>query len=263
MEYGNLKKAILCRPEESYFSVKNHKSQNINSNIDRGKALLQFKNLKNTLAKLGVSIVNIPELKGHPNSVFVKDTAIVTRDSFIKLRMGLISRREEEEWMADFLKSLGLKEIGSINPPGTAEGGDIVIGEKVAFVGISSRTNENGAKQVSEILMNTGYEVRIVKFKGPFLHIGGGMSLIGKNTILYCRNAFPEEFFKGFKEILIDCDDFISGNVIAISEKEAVASKTNRKAIKILKTEGITVHELDLSEFIKGNGGPSCMVLPF
>ena len=263
MGYGNLKKAILCKIGESYFNVKDYKAQNIKPDINRNRALLQFENLKNTLAKAGVSVIKIPELKEHPNSVFVRDTAAIAKDSFIKLRMGLKSRRGEEEWMADFLKSsIGLKEIGSIKPPGTAEGGDVIIGEKVAFVGISNRTNENGAIQVSEILKDIGYETRIAKFKGPFLHIGGGMSLIGKNTILHCKNAFPEGFFEGFKEILVDCNDFIGGNVIAISEKEVVASKTNRNTIKILKAEGITVHELDLSEFVKGNGGPSCMILP-
>ena len=262
MGYGNLKRAVLCDLKEIYFNAADSETYNLNKGINKEQALLQFGKLKDTLKETGVKIAEIPELEDHPNSVFVKDSAAITKNGFVKLRMGLETRIGEEEWMANFLKTIGLKEIGRVEPPGTAEGGDVIINGNYAFIGISDRTNENGAKQVSEILMNTGYEVRIAKFKGPYLHIGGGMTLIGENTVLHCINSYPKGFFEGFNEIIVTCNDFIGGNVIAISEKEVIASKTNRKVTDILQAKGIVVHKLDLSEFVKGNGGPSCMILP-
>jgi dimethylargininase len=262
MGYGNLKKVLLCNLKESYFKVKNHKLHNLNQGIDKERALIQFGTFKNTLLEAEVPIVSIPELKNHPNSIFVRDTAAITKDGFIRLRMGLETRRGEEEWMGKFLKSLDITEIGRVEPPGTAEGGDIIIGEKTVFIGISSRTNKAGAEQTARILQSHGYKTRIAKFKGPFLHIGGGMSLIGKNMILHCKNSFPEGFFDGFKEIKVECNDFIGGNVIAISEKKVIASESNRKVIDVLHSIGITAYTVNISEFVKGNGGPSCMILP-
>jgi len=40
----------------------------------------------------------------------VHDAAIITPYGYIKARMGLETRRGEEEWMASFLKSLGMKK---------------------------------------------------------------------------------------------------------------------------------------------------------
>ena len=37
---------------------------------------------------------------------------------------------------------------------------------------------------------------------------------------------------------------------------------TNITTIEILKQKGYRVHSLDLSEFLKGTGGPSCLILP-
>ncbi|MCD6474488.1 MAG: hypothetical protein J7K47_06270 [Thermoplasmata archaeon] len=38
--------------------------------------------------------------------------------------------------------------------------------------------------------------------------------------------------------------------------------KRNKAAREKLLQHGFIVHSIDLSEFIKGNGGPSCLILP-
>ncbi len=263
MGYGSMKTAILCNLKEEYFNVSDFNYQHINPYIERKKALSQFDKFKKTLLSEGVKILEVDELKGHPNSVFVRDTAVILNDhTFIRVNMGLSARKGEEKWMAEFLKSHGFAEVGAIDSPGTLEGGDVIISSNVAFVGISGRTNESGALQIKSILNRLDYEVRISKFKGAFLHIGGGMTLIGSHTVLHCSNAFPSDFFKGFDEIIIDCNDFIGGNVVAISDKKVISLAQNIFLNELLVSKGIDVIPLNLSEFVKGNGGPSCMVLP-
>ncbi len=252
----------MCKPRETFFKEPYPKLHNISPGIDRNRALEQFDCLEKTLKSFRVEILHISELNNHPNSVFVRDTAAIIGKGFIRLRMGLETRRGEEEWMANFLRNIGYKELGKIVSPGTAEGGDIVIGENIAFVGISNRTNEEGAKQVSDILQSLGIEVRATKFKGPFLHIGGAMSLVGRNIVLHCEGAFPKNFFEGFTEIPIQCNDFIGGNVIGVSEDTAIVPVSNKPAISAFSANSIKPYIIDISEFVKGNGGPSCMVLP-
>ncbi len=262
MSYGEFNRAILCKPSQSFFNVSNYEFHNINPGIKRKLAIKQFLNLENTLKNLGVDIVYTNELEDHPNSVFVRDTAVIVKGGFIRVKMGLKSRRGEEEKMAYFLSKMGLDEYGRIDPPGTLEGGDVIIGKNVVFIGISSRTNEEGARQMSKILHSLDFEVRIAKFKGSFLHIGGGMSLIGENTVIYCKDSFPKNFFKGFHKIEVSCDNFIGGNVISINGNNIVAEKGNLSAIDKLKRYGFNVIPIDLSEFVRGNGGPGCLVLP-
>jgi N-dimethylarginine dimethylaminohydrolase len=48
---------------------------------------------------LAAHVIDIPELANHPNSVFTRDTALRTPRGYVKLRLGLESRQNEEEWI--------------------------------------------------------------------------------------------------------------------------------------------------------------------
>lgn len=261
-EGERLRRVLICRPEKEYFRVDDLKSHNIQAIANPELTLKQHRLLKNLLEKSGCEVIEIAELKNHPNSVFVRDTALVTPHGFIQLRMGLASRRGEDRWMAKILTNLGLPCAGKIKTPGTVEGGDIVLAWPVAFIGQSTRTNECGAKQLAGYLEKMGYEVRIISLSSHHLHLGGVMSLVDRRTVLCVRDLVPSAFFEGFKVIQIPDESPTSGNVICLGRKRVIVEKSNRAAAKALKKAGFLVFELDLSEFIKGSGGPTCLILP-
>jgi N-dimethylarginine dimethylaminohydrolase len=73
---------------------------------------------------------------------------------------------------------------------------------------------------------------------------------------------FPVNFFNGFNRIEVPRGNFVSSNVIALGNHEVIAERTNASTINILEQKGFRVYSLDLSEFNKGTGGPSCLILP-
>jgi dimethylargininase len=245
-----------------YFRVSELSKHNITKVSNPEKSLLQHLTIKTVLIESGFKVHDISELKNHPNSVFIRDTSLVTPYGYVKLRMGLESRRGEEDWMAQQFESLGIKRAASISGNGTVEGGDVILIGSIAFVGFSKRTNEEGVKQISAILNAMNFEVRSIAVPEPFLHLGGAMSILSPETVLCCQGIFPIDFFDGFNRIEVPGDSFVSGNVISLGNHEVIAEKTNRSAIEILEYNGYHVHSLDLSEFIKGTGGPSCLILP-
>jgi len=230
---------------------------------DPNKTQQQFGVLKTTMETFGCEVLDVPELANHPNSVFTRDTALCTPRGYIKLRMGLAARRGEEEWMAKILDSLGEPCAGEIKEPGTVEGGDVILAGSVAFVGISKRTNEQGVKQLSGILSDMDYQVRKVVVKDPHLHLGGAMSAVGPGRVICCKDMFPSDFFKGFDTIDIPCGGTSNGNVICLGNTEIIANAAeNVEAIQALEKKEFMVHSIDLSEFRKGAGGPTCLILP-
>ncbi|MGD9344589.1 MAG: arginine deiminase family protein [Candidatus Aminicenantes bacterium] len=262
-EGRRLTKVAVCTPGREYFSVTDLRSHNITEVPDPGRTLEQFAILKSILKKAGCEVVDASELPGHPNSVFTRDVSLVTPRGYIKLKMGLDSRRGEEEWMAAILDSLGEPYVGGVNLPGTVEGGDVILAEDVAFVGHSQRTNLEGIEQISEFLENMGYEVRIHRMDFRYLHLGGAMSMIGLRRILCCRDVFSEGFFAGFDTVEVPHRGPSTGNVICLQENEVIANiAENVEAIREMEKEGIQVHAIDLSEFRKGTGGPTCLILP-
>jgi len=262
-EGDRLSRVVVCAPKHEYFNVKNLKDHYIHMVADPDKTRQQFGVLKTAMETFGCQVIDVPELADHPNSVFTRDTALCTPRGFIKLRMGLAARRGEEEWMAGILESLGEPCAGEIKAPGMVEGGDVILAGSVAFVGFSKRPNEQGIKQLSGILTDMDYQVRKVVVKDPHLHLGGAMSVVGPGRVLCCKDMFPGDFFRGFDIIDISCRGTANGNVICLGNNEIIANAAeNAEAIHALEEQGMIVHGIDLSEFRKGAGGPTCLILP-
>jgi len=135
----------------------------------------------------------------------------------------------------------------------------------VAFVGQSDRTNQEGIRQLGALLEPMGYTVRIADVRGRYLHVGGAMSAIGPRRVVCCAGVFPDGYFEGFDVVEVPNRNFAASvaNVICLRENAVIANVAeNLSTIDILQAEGVTVHRLDLSEFRKGAGGPTCMILP-
>ncbi|KPK77520.1 MAG: hypothetical protein AMJ79_02935 [Phycisphaerae bacterium SM23_30] len=264
-EGARLTRVVVCTPRTEYFNVTDLKAQGMNEIADPPKTRQQHDRLKSIMKDFGCEVLDAPECPGHPNSVFTRDPALVTPRGFIQLRMGLKARRGEEIWMTQFLKSLDEPCVGEITTPAVAEGGDLILAGAVAFIGVSDRTNPQGAEQLSAFLSDMDYEVRTLKLHPGYLHIGGAMSALGNRRLLCCKDVFPKDFFKGFDTIEVDHQNFRPsvGNVICLAENEVIANaEENMAVIQILEKEGVKVHGIDLSEFRKGGGGPTCLILP-
>jgi len=98
------------------------------------------------LGQCGLRLQHLPPDLNHPDSTFVEDTAILTERGALLTRPGAASREGEvastRASLAKFYASLD-----AIVAPGTLEGGDVCEADGHYFIGLSERTNEEGAMQ--------------------------------------------------------------------------------------------------------------------
>jgi len=175
----------------------------------------------------------------------------------------LATRRGEERWMGQALETLGEQCVGEITAPATVEGGDVILLGDIAFVGRSLRTNSDGVVQLSALLSPMGYEVRTAPVDDGYLHLGGQMSALGPSRMLHCRGVYPPDLFRGIETVEVHPCGPSAGNVICLGDNEVIANMTQEaETIRELERRGVTVHGIDLSEFHKGAGGPTCLILP-
>lgn len=261
-EGDRLSRVVVCTPRDEYFRVSNLEKHNIAQVADRNQAIDQHDMLKSKLTEFGGEVIDIPELANHPNSVFTRDTALCTPHGYIKLRLGLDTRQGEEEWMSQVLESIGEPCAGGVKAPGTVEGGDVILAGSVAFVGRSIRTNDEGVKQLSAFLSAMNYEVRTISLPDSILHLDKAMMAVGPDRILYCGEVIPDDSLRGFGAIEISCGGLTTANIICLGENELIVERSNREVIKQLEAHGLIAHDVNLSEFAKGTGGPNCLIMP-
>lgn len=260
-EGDRLTRVAVCSPQAEYFRVENLQAHNIREVANQERARVQHAALSSLLANHGVEVIDIGEFPGHPNSVFTRDMAVVTPKGYIRASMGISTRVGEDRWMAGALDRLGEPFAGAILPPGTLEGGDVVLAGPVAFVGHTNRTNPEGIRQLTDLFDRMGVEVRVCRLPEAYLHLDQAIGLLGPDRLMVCRNLFPWELFRGYQTVLLPCQGF-NVNFICLAPDEIIVPAANLPLIDAAEETNVLIHVLDLSEFAKGTGGPNCLIMP-
>lgn len=227
---------------------------------DFAKACDQHFMYTDLLKRLGLKVEVLPENDLLPDSTFIEDVALCTKSCAIITSPGAESRRGETEEMNKVLSKY-YENIEKISLPGTIEAGDIMMVGDHFYIGLSERTNNDGAYQMIKILKKYGMTGSMVPLK-VMLHLKSGVSYLENNTMLVCGEFTNNEVFKNFKRIVIDNDESYAANSLWINGKVIVPEgyPKTRDKIEISGYETIT---LDVSEFRKVDGGLSCLSLRF
>jgi dimethylargininase len=212
-----------------------------------------------TLKSVGLSVILLDALPDHPDAYFVEDTAVVTADVAVITNPGADARKGEEVTIESVLARY--RKTERIRAPGTVDGGDILQVGKHFFIGVSERTNQEGADQLSRILTHNGYTCAIVPV-GEGLHFKSSVNYVGKNTLLITEDYVSHEQLEGYDTIVVNRDESYAANTLFINDHLLVPGGYP-DTLKKLEALGLDIIELDTSEVRKMDGGLTCMSIRF
>jgi dimethylargininase len=224
------------------------------------KAIEQHQQYIATLIECGLKVEVLDANENFPDSTFVEDAALCTKEFAVITNPGASSRQGEQELMRPVLKKY-FNILEEIKSPGTLDAGDLMMVGKHFFIGISERTNSEGAKQLVRILEKhnmTGSAITL----SEMLHLKTGVSYLENNILLVCGELTFHPAFSGFKKIHVDGDEAYSANAVWINGN-VIVPKGFPKTKNKIALEGYKVIEVDVSEFQKVDGGLSCLSLRF
>ena len=187
--------------------------------------------------------------------MFVEDAAIALDELAIVASMGASSRRGESRSVAEAL--VKYRPVTRLDPPATLDGGDVMHGGRHVFVGRSRRTNAAAIEQLEEVLAAYEYDVIPVDVKGA-LHLKSACSIVGKRTILANTEWVDLSPFAGWNVLPVDPSEAWGASVLHADGHVIMPTGFPRTA-RMLGEYGLTVHEVDLSEIRKAEGGPTCL----
>lgn len=215
------------------------------------------------LEECGLKLVRLEADERYPDSTFVEDVAVITARGGLLARPGAPSRTGEVEGVKEALAKF-YSTLGSIKEPGTLDGGDICEAGNHFFIGISQRTNENGAQQLAEWLASLDYTsgfVDIRDVKG-ILHLKSGLAYLGENRLVVIEAISNREDFRGYDLIAVNRQEEYAANCVLVNERVLLAGGYPELEKSLSKLAYQTI-SLQMSEFQKMDGGLSCLSLRF
>ncbi|NPD45248.1 MULTISPECIES: dimethylarginine dimethylaminohydrolase family protein [unclassified Lentimicrobium] len=223
-------------------------------------AIKQHEAYVDALLSCGLEVITLEADENFPDSTFVEDVALCTPHCAIITHPGAESRRGEIEEMKEVLKD-EYKNIEFIQAPGTVEAGDIMMVENHYFIGLSARTNEDGAKQMISILEKYGMTGSLVSLE-EVLHLKTGLAYLENNYLVACGEFLEKDEFKKFNILEVEQGESYAANCIWVNDT-VIIPKGFPKAKEVIGQTGYEIIELDMSEFQKLDGGLSCLSLRY
>jgi len=230
---------------------------------DLERALTQHEAYCQALESCGLDVLRLPPDEEHPDSTFVEDTAILTTRGAVITHPGASSRRGETTHIAPLIRDY-FRTVHLIEEPGTVDGGDICEAGEHFFIGISLRTNENGAKQLAGFLESFGFTSTLIDIRGVsnILHLKSGLAYLGGKQLVLIEALGSVKEFSGYDVLCLESSEGYAANCLEINGKVLIAGGFPA-ARRELEHLGYQTIALDMSEFQKMDGGLSCLSLRF
>ncbi|OLS37249.1 N(G),N(G)-dimethylarginine dimethylaminohydrolase [Bacillus sp. MRMR6] len=224
------------------------------------KTVEQHQEYIEALKKCGTEVKILSSNLQYPDSTFVEDTAVLTPRFAVISNPGALSRNGEIHEIEPVIKSF-YETIYTIQSPGTLEGGDILQIEDHFYIGISARTNLDGAEQLKQILESEGYKGTIIPLE-KFFHLKTGISYLGNQTVVVAGEFIDHPEFTSYQKIVVPPEEEYAANCIRINDYVIIPAGYPLTKQKINEA-GYQTIELEMSEFRKQDGGLSCLSLRF
>jgi N-dimethylarginine dimethylaminohydrolase len=292
---GRLRKVLVHRPGEEaahpilakdpgFFSLPEGPT-------DLKKMQTQHDNLVQVMKGEGVEVIYLNPTRpligtyGVPlrTSCYMHEALVIKGGAIIE-RPACAFKKGLEVYIAKKMLELGCPILGTIRGKGTFEASNLIwLNPTNVVLAISLRTNQEGIDQVIPYLREAGVQDIHVSHLPGYLwsrkwQVGGasgyfhldmtfgiaaeGLGVIypggvGYDTIQYLKDHEIELVEVSDEELRNDAT-----NVLPLAPGKVVIPSGSPETSKALRKAGVDVLEVDLSEFVKGGGGPTCMTLP-
>lgn len=273
---GKIERVLVKHPRDAYIDDETLSAQWAGLNYygcpDYAAAVAEFESFVELLERF------IPEIHYLPrnphvsiDSIYAHDSVIITNRGAVLCNMTRDQRRGEPAAMAAIMPQLGIPILGAISGAGRLESGDLVwIDERTLAVGRGRRSNDEGIRQLRELLADSIDELVVVDLPEPVFHLMGIISLLDNDLAVVNSVRLPESFrnrllARGFKLLDLPPPESarLACNILALAPRKCILLSGNPQTEARLIAEDVEVFTYSGKEIsLKGSGGPTCLTRP-
>jgi dimethylargininase len=225
--------------------------------IDPERARGQHAAYREVLERLGLEVLVLPADEECPDSCFTQDLAVVLNGRALLCRPGAPTRQPEPIRIEPVLRDI-VPTVERVEAPATIEGGDVIRVDDRFIVGRSERTNEEGITALERFALPDA-KVEPADVREPYLHLLSGLGVAG-GAVLGSAVLIDQLAFGDLEKVAVPEEQAAGCNFVVLGE-DVVMAAGFPDVRSLVKSRGFRVHEVDLSEFAKADGGPTCLSL--
>lgn len=220
--------------------------------------LVEFRAYVESLEAAGLAVETLPPLGSYPDAIFVEDPAFVVPEGAIILRPGAPTRIGEADEIAPALRHR-FDHILTLES-GNADGGDILILPGEILIGLSGRTNREGAQAFVALAARLGRRARIVDVPRGVLHLKTACALLDEETVFATAALSGADLFGGMDVVIAPEGEEKSANLLRLNDTVLIGADYPRTA-ELLAKRGYEPVRLEVAEIRKIDAGLSCLSL--
>lgn len=226
---------------------------------DYAALLVEHEAYVSALHGLGLEVELLPPEDGFPDSIFVEDPALVFSEGAIVLKLAAASRVGEAVLLAPVLEDR-FERVLHMQGSGHADGGDVLVLPDRVLIGLSGRTDREGAQELVGLLAKLGKRAEIAETPPGVLHFKTGCSLIDEETVFALPVMADSPAFAGLRVVPVPQGEEKAANKLRIRDAALVGAHFP-KSREIIEAHGIRTIPLAVEQIGRIDAGLSCMSL--
>ncbi len=231
--------------------------------VDPALARAQVEGYARALSEHGVAVARVATDEACPDACFIEDTAVVLDASLAVIsKPGAASRRPEVPPVAEALggRFAKLVRLEQGDARATLDGGDVLRLDDLLLVGLSERTNREGAAALERVAGEVGLSVVALPL-AEGLHLKSVLTLVAPGCVVALEGAPGLDVIRSRGARCIEVDEPAGANVLALGRVVLVSSAAPRTAARLEREAGVEVRTIDVTELHKGDGALTCLSL--
>jgi N-dimethylarginine dimethylaminohydrolase len=255
---------LMCPPEHFAVTYAINPWMRPDHPTDAALAMRQWAGLRQVYLDLGHDVRTIEPVAGLPDMVFAANGATVVDGTVLGVRFAHPERAGEADAYLEWFRAHGyadVREAGVVN-----EGeGDILCTGRVLLAGYGFRSDRAAAGELEAAFGLPVVSLRLVDPR--FYHLDTALCVLDADTAMYYPAAFDDDARAAiagqFAELIEakDEDAEVLGLNAVSDGLHVVLPVQARELAAQLRERGFAPIGVDLSELLKGGGGPKCCTL--
>jgi N-dimethylarginine dimethylaminohydrolase len=261
---GTRRHYLMCRPEHFAVTYAINPWMHPDVPVDRALALRQWDELRRTYLDLGHRVDLLEPVAGLPDMVYAANGATVVDGVVLGARFRHPQRSPEAAAHMAWFRAAGFRRV--VEPEFVNEGeGDLLVAGDAMLAGTGFRTDRRAHAEAAHVLGRPVISLELVDPR--FYHLDTAIAVLDEDTIAWLPEAFSPAsravLSARFPDAVVaGIDDAAVLGLNAVSDgRHVVLPAQAPKLAAALAERGFTPVPVDLSELLKGGGGPKCCTL--